>query len=140
MDLKLIASTKVRHIITKEELESFGGKAAGVCYMSNTFEDLLTEDVEKTKRRINQTKSSGHHSVYEHGSFSLYLEDVPKIIAMTINNEKQYATSEKSGRYTQHNFAQKEQIIYNKWLEIFKNKITQMYANDYPLFFLVSSY
>ena len=131
MNIKVMASTKVGNVTSKEELEDFGGKAAGVCYMANTFDDLLTEDIEKTKRRINQTKGSGHHSVYEHGSFSLYLEDVPKIIAMTINNEKQYSTSEKSGKYTRHDFSQKEQIIYNKWLEIFKNKITQMYANDY---------
>lgn len=135
MEVKVIASTKVGNISSKEDFELFSGKAAGVCYMSNTFDDLLNEDIQKTQRRVNQTKSSGHHSVYEHGSFSLYLQDVPKIIAMVLNNEKQYTTSEKSGRYTKHNFAPKEKAIYDKWLEIFKSKITKLYKEDYPLFF-----
>ena len=103
--------------------------------MAHTFDEILNEDKDKTQRRIRQTKASGHHSVYEHGSFSLYLDGVPKIIAMIINNEKQYTTSEKSARYTKMVLTPQEQALYNKWVDIFKAKITKMYAQDYPKFF-----
>ena len=97
MDIKIIASTAVGQIATKNDFEMFGGRAAGVCYMAHTFDEILNEDKDKTQRRIRQTKVGGHHSVYEHGSFSLYLDGIPKIVAMLINNEKQYTTSEKYG-------------------------------------------
>lgn len=135
MDIKVIASTAVGNVATKNDFERFGGHAAGVCYMANTFEEILNEDIEKTQRRIRQTKGGGHHSVYEHSSFSLYLDGVPKIVAMLINNEKQYTTSEKSARYTKMALSPKEQTMYNKWVEIFRTKITKLYAKDYPNFF-----
>jgi len=138
MDIKVIASTKVGEITTKEDLELFGGRSAGICYMNGSFDDLLSEDKDKTRRRIKQTKSGGHHSVYEHGSFSLYIDGVPKIIAMILNNEKQYTTSEKSARYTKMTINPKEQVLYTKWVDIFKNKITKMYAKEYPTFFTES--
>lgn len=135
MDIKVIASTAVGNDATKNDFEMFGGHAAGVCYMASSFDDILNEDKEKTQRRIRQTKDGGHHSVYEHSSFSLYLDGVPKIVAMLINNEKQYTTSEKSARYTKMVLSSKEQTIYNKWVEIFRTKITKLYAKDYPNFF-----
>jgi hypothetical protein len=138
MDIKVIASTKVGEVVPREELELFGGRAAGVCYMTSSFDELLSEDKDKTRRRIKQTKMGGHHSVYEHGVFSLYLDNVPKIVAMILNNEKQYTTSEKSARYTKMALQPKEQVLYTKWLDIFKNKITKLYAKDYPNFFTPS--
>jgi hypothetical protein len=138
MEIKVIASTKVGELISKDELELYGGRLAGVCYMSGNFDELLVEDKDKTRRRIKQTKSGGHHSVYEHGSFSIYLDGVPKIVAMVLNNEKQYTTSEKSARYTKMSLSPKEQVLYTKWVDIFKNKITKLYAKDYPNFFTPS--
>lgn len=135
MDIKLIATTKVGEIASKKDFDKFSGHAAGVCYMSHTFDEIMNEDYSKTERRIKQTKASGHHSVYEHNSFSLYLDGVPKIVAMIINNEKQYTTSEKSGRYTVMKLSEKEQVVYNKWLEIFKSRIAKLYQKDYPNFF-----
>ena len=138
MEVKVIASSNAGFVASKEELELLGGRSAGVCYLSGTFEELIGEDKDKTLRRIKQTKLSGHHSVYEHGSFSLYLSGVPKIVAMILNNEKQYSTSEKSARYTKMELNPKEQVMYNKWVEIFKNKISKLYASDYPNFFTPS--
>ena len=135
MDIKVIASTAIGQVTTKSDFDYFGGRAAGVCYMASTFDEILNEDKDKTQRRIRQTKVGGHHSVYEHGSFSLYLDGVPKIVAMLINNEKQYTTSEKSARYTKMVLSPREQAIFNKWVDIFKAKITKMYASDYPNFF-----
>lgn len=135
MEIKVIASTRAGEITSKEDFDMFGGKCAGVCYMASTFDELASEESTKTKRRITQTKTSGHHSVYDHNNISLYISDVPKIIAMIINNEKQYSTSEKSARYTRMKLTEKEQVVYNKWVDIFKNKITKMYQSDYPTFF-----
>lgn len=134
MKVNIIATTQLG-VESKENFDIFSGKAAGICYMPATFEDLQTEDIAKTQRRIAQTKNSGHHSVYDHNSISLYFEDVPKIIAMILNNEKQYTTSEKSARYTRMKLTEKEDLIYNKWIDIFKKKITKKYAQDYPTFF-----
>lgn len=135
MKITVIASTKPNHISKKEELENFSGHAAGVCYMPDTFETLMNEPGEKTLRRVNQTKSSGHHSVYDHETISLQLEGIPKILAMLLNNEKMYTTSEKSARYTKMQLTEKEQKLFTKWHEIYKNKIKDLYQAKYPTFF-----
>ena len=135
MDIKIIASTKVGEIAEKDAFDIYGGKTAGICYVKGTFDELMSEDIDKTRRRISRTKEGGHHSVYEHNTFSLYLDGVPKIVAMMLNGEKQYSTSEKSARYTTMVLSQKEGVLYKKWVEIFKNKITKLYAQDYPNYF-----
>jgi len=135
MDISIIATTHAGYVAEKQDFDNLSGKAAGVCYMPGTFNDLLNEDETKTNKRINQTKESGHHSVYDHNNITLYLDNVPKIIAMVINNEKQYTTSEKSARYTKMQLTAKEQLVYDKWLEMFKNRIAKKYKADYPQFF-----
>ena len=56
---------------------------------------------------------------------------------MVINNEHQYTTSEKSARYTpierKENsiITEEEEILYNKWLKIFQNKIKEQYGYIY---------
>lgn len=135
MDIKVIASTHIDYLAKKEDFDKLSGKAAGICYMSDDFDAIYNEDIVKTERRINLTKNNGHHSVYDHESFSLYLDGIPKIIAMVINNEKMYTTSEKSGRYTVLHATKDEQLIFEKWVELFKNKIAKLYKNDYPTVF-----
>ena len=93
------------------------------------------ESLEKTKKRIDRTLNSGHHSVYDHISISFNLQNIPKILAMVINNEKQYTTSEKSARYTKVKrekgsiITEKEEQLYNKWLNIFEIKIRSKYKD-----------
>lgn len=135
MDIEVIASTHAGYTADKNDYDMFSGRMAGVCYMSSTFAELQKEDSAKTIKRINLTKSNGHHSVYDHESITMYLNDIPKVLAMVINNEHQYTTSEKSARYTKMTLTQGEQTLYNKWLEIFKNRILKKYASDYPQFF-----
>ena len=135
MKINVIASTNMGYNATKADFDNFSGKCAGVCYMAETFEELLNEDPAKTAKRVEQTKVNGHHSVFDHETISLYLDGVPKIIAMILNNEKQYATSEKSARYTRMQPSEQEQILYNKWLEILKNRIAKKYQEEYPAFF-----
>ena len=55
------------------------------------------------------------------------LEGIPKILAMILNNEKVYNTSEKSARYTKMNPSKEEKELYEKWIEIYKEKISEEY-------------
>lgn len=136
MEVKVIASTKLGYQAPKEELEKLGGLTAGVCYLPDTIDMLFNEPEEKTKRRIALTKGSGHHSPYDHGEFTLELVGIPKIIAMTLNNEKMYTTSEKSARYkVMHDVPEDQKILYDKWLRIFKQEIANKYQSTYPKHF-----
>lgn len=121
MKISTIASTKVGNQLSIDEALDFGGKSAGICYMPDTFNTLLNEPLAKTRKRTEQTLISGHHSVYDHAVYNLLLEDMPKFIAMVLNNEKMYTTSEKSARYTKMELTPKEAVLYTKWVEIFTN-------------------
>lgn len=116
---------------------NFCGKIAGVCYNKEEFNRLKNEPKKKTDRRINQTINSGHHSVYDHVNLNLNLTNIPKILAMVLNNEKQYTTAEKSARYTKIErkdnsiISLKEEELYNKWTNILKDKIKNEYGNLY---------
>ncbi|MEG0826591.1 MAG: FAD-dependent thymidylate synthase [Bacilli bacterium] len=121
----------------KERAINLCGKIAGVCYDKEGFSHLEKEPLEKTNNRIKMTLNNGHHSVYDHISISFNCQNIPKILAMILNNEHQYTTSEKSARYTpiQRNsdsvITELEETLYNKWIDIFKNKITIKYGNVY---------
>lgn len=127
MNIKVIASTKVGYSLPKEEAVDFSGKSAGICYLPDTVETLFAEDVEKTNRRANGNIKSGHHSVFGHPTYNLCLEGIPKILAMILNNEKIYNTSEKSARYTIMDASPKEKELYEKWIEIYVKEITKKY-------------
>lgn len=135
MNVKILGSTHIGYVIKKNEALEFGGKAAGVCYMPSDFESLVSESHEKTMARVNDTLISGHHSVYEHVTYNLLFEDIPKILAMILNNEGIYATSEKSARYTKMQPSEEERILYDKWNEIFKKLISDKYFTKYLAFF-----
>lgn len=129
MDIKVLSSTKPGYVLSTNEALKFGGMAAGICYMPDSFETILNESEELTKKRMNQTLCSGHHSVFDHCSYGILLEGIPKILAMIINNEKEYSTSEKSARYTQMKPSPEEQILYDKWLLIFADCIKRRYPD-----------
>ena len=132
MDISVVASTSLGHQASKEELDKLGGLGAGVCYLPDTMEKLFAEADEKTQRRVDLTKGSGHHSPYDHGSFTLQLRDIPKIIAMILNNEKMYTTNEKSARYTKMVLSEDEQALFNKWIEIYRQEITKQCQHTCP--------
>ena len=114
MKIKVIASTKVGYKMPKEEAIDFSGKEAGICYLPDDLEKLFGEDKEKTLKRAQRTLKSGHHSVFGHPTYNLTLEGIPKILAMILNNEKVYNTSEKSARYTKMNPSKEEKELYEK--------------------------
>ena len=127
MNIKILGSTKPGFELTKEKAINFAGKAAGICYLPSTLDVLFNEDEQKTERRANMTLKSGHHSVYDHPMYNLGLINVPKIIAMIINNEKMYTTSEKSARYTKMKVSPEEETLYLKWIDIYKTEILKKY-------------
>lgn len=133
MRIKVIAKTvPANNTIEnhKEMFENFGGKAAGVCYMKENFDTIATEDKSATDKRIVFTKESGHHSVYDHSYVSLCMEETPKLLAMVLNNEKMYTTSEKSARYTKMKPTAHEQALYDKWTKIFLGVIEKKYSKE----------
>ena len=85
-----------RFELPREEAIKLGGKIAGICYDKEGFEHLDSEPEEKTMRRVNMTLNNGHHSVYDHINISFNIQNIPKILAMILNNEKIYNKSEKS--------------------------------------------
>ena len=127
MKIKVIASTKVGYVLPKEEAIDFSGKSAGICYLPDTVETLFAEAPEKTQRRANGNLESGHHSVFGHAHYNLIFEGIPKILAMILNNEKIYNTSEKSARYTKMEPSEEEKVLYEKWIEKYKKVIKEEY-------------
>ncbi len=121
----------------KDEAIKLSGKIAGVCYDKEGFAHLENEPEEKTMRRVDMTLNNGHHSVYDHITINFNLQNLPKILAMVLNNEHQYTTSEKSARYTPvvkeegSIITDDEERLYNKWIDIFKIKIKSQYGYIY---------
>lgn len=57
------------------------------------------------------------------------------MLAMVLNNEKQYNASEKSARYTNigesPNISALEKKLYTKWIQIFKDEIAKEYGDQF---------
>lgn len=131
MNLRIIGSTHPGYVLPINDALMFAGHEAGICYEENgDYDALLAEPEDKTMARVRGTVFSGHHSVSGHPSYNLLLEGIPKIIAMLLNNEKDYCTSEKSARYTHMQTSPDEQAIYDKWLEKFKAIILETYPPE----------
>ena len=118
-------------LITKTNAEPMrlAGNLAGICYMPHDFETLKNEEPEKTFKRADSTMKSGHHSVFEHYYLTFYLENVPKLFAMLLNNEKVYTTSEKSARYTKMELQGVEKYLYDKWTTKLSKIIAEKYGH-----------
>ena len=121
----------------KESAIQLSGKIAGVCYDKEGFIHLENEPLSRTMRRVDMTLNNGHHSVYDHIMISFNLQNVPKILAMVLNNEHQYTTAEKSARYTPvvrqegSVITEDEERLYHKWIDIFKGQIKNQYGYIY---------
>ena len=121
----------------RDDVLKLSGLYAGMCYDKEGLSHLMEEPEEKTVRRANMTKDNAHHSVFDHVWVNLNIEGIPKILAMVLNNEHQYNTSEKSARYTpvivedDSIITGEEERLYNKWMEIFKIRIKEQYGDVY---------
>lgn len=145
MKVRVIGSTKPGYTLPVQDALMFAGHEAGICYMPDDFDAILAEPEKKTMGRVRGTIFSGHHSVAGHPVYNLLFEGIPKIIAMLLNNEQDYNTSEKSGRYTKMGVSEEdaelleefgedpqaigeEKEIYEKWIV----KFTDMIQKEYP--------
>ena len=127
MDVRVIGSTKPNYVLPVGDAKIFAGRSAGICYMKDTFERIEAWDDEKALGLFDGIGKSGHHSVAGHTSYNLLLTGVPKIIAMILNNEKDYNTSEKSARYTTMATEGDEKRLYGKWFALFYEAIRGQY-------------
>lgn len=118
----------------------FGAKCAGQCYSEEGWEALSNEAPEKTKNRENITLGSEdgdgneHATPYEHLRITFEVTG-PKWLMMTLNNEQDCSTSEKSARYTkfrpENGISQLETDLYEKWL----GKLIAAFSYRYEKFF-----
>ena len=130
MKINITAYTKEDTTLSnegKEQLKTFSGKQAGICYMSKQYFDSYVSDDTKASKRFPTVAGTGHHSIADHARITILLEDAPKIIAMILNSLGDYTTSEKSGRYTiMTGNSKKEQTLYTKWIPIFEKRIREL--------------
>lgn len=135
MNVKLIAFTKpdsYQGEFDLKKLLDFCAKMAGICYMKDNFEKIINEPEISTEKRLNRVLKSGHHSVFDHVKLTFEFSNIPKIIAMILNNEKDYSTSEKSARYTElKDLSKRESTLYNKWINILMPIIKEKYPKLY---------
>lgn len=119
----------------KETAIEYSAKLAGECYEPEGFTKLKNEPERKTQNRVNFTLGMEHSTPYEHINIGFEIVNLPKILAMVLNNERQCSTSEKSARYTRidpeidSNISTKEGELYQKWINIFKAKIKKSYGD-----------
>lgn len=112
----------------------YSAKVAGECYEPEGWSKLKGEDEKKTEKRTSLTLGLEHVTPYEHIGIGFEIVNLPKILAMVLNNERQCSTSEKSARYTSidatidPNISTLEGELYNKWMNILRTKIKDKYG------------
>lgn len=129
MNIKTIGHSQIIDTVDQKEIKKFAGLNAGICYMHD-WDTLVNEDEAKTLKRVERNILLEHHSVFDHYSINFIFEDIPKFLAMILNNQRLYGTSEKSARYTRMVLTEQEQEIYNKWFAIFLELINKKYPME----------
>ncbi len=131
-EIYIVGSTN--EIIDKKNLLAFSRAAARVCYSRFDFNQVTEESLTKISEMgmeeelIKRLLKSGHHSPFEHIHLNLYLDGIPKALAMVLNNEKAYVTSEKSARYTKmEGMPEDQKEKYDRWTEILVPEIEKYY-------------
>lgn len=125
----------------RKTLISSGVKAA-ICY-KETIDNMpvspsMVREMESEKILLNRglnTLRDQHSTPNEHQLVSLEITGAPKAFLMVLNNEKQYTADERSLRYTEVEpndiISEKEVDLYNKWLRIIEEDITEKYLDLY---------
>lgn len=112
------------------------GLMGATCYMPDSFEKLNQKTNEQILRIAEIVEGNNHHSTFGHSFVTLEIAGIPKALAMVLNNEHDYNTSEKSARYTiMKNVEPKQLELYEKWTKIFKNEIENRYPSGSNNFF-----
>ena len=128
-DTSILTENGNFNIETMKDLETYSGKAAGVCYMKDHYFNTNVDNEDKAKSRFYRVAATGHHSIADHSFISVLFEGIPKMTAMILNSVGFYNTSEKSGRYTIMNSEEQcgtdSEKLYYKWLHKFKKLISE---------------
>lgn len=128
IDTVLEDSTPEEKTKSINALKRFTQNFTRICYSQYGWNELAKEEFNEglIDGRVLPSK---HHSVFEHVWLNFYLDGIPKLGAMVLNNEKQYVTSEKSARYTQmKGLPEVQKELYDKWMD----KLIPMIADFYP--------
>ena len=138
MSLKItpLLSLNESRVMTKEEALISCGKYLAMCYLKDDFDKIKNEPNEKSIGRAMMCIGSGHHSGFEHVKYTFEILDISKTLAMILNNQGSYATSEKSGRYTVLSFEnEKENALREKWQKVFYDIIAEKYYELFENFY-----
>ena len=111
------------------------GLMGSTCYMKDDFKALQDKRIRNIIAIANTVLNNGHHSTFGHAHVTLEITGIPKALAMTLNNEHDYNTSEKSARYTVYDEIPPRALeLYNKWKSIFIRLIDKKYGKCQPFF------
>lgn len=135
MELKIIASTQLDSVADKNNFDYLAGISAGISNTASKLEELRTEDIEKTNRRIAVAKEEGDERFFKTSSFSIAIDGLPRILGFMLQHYPNIHIVDREGRYVNVKMSASQELIYNKWVEIFKNKIIKLYKSDYPAYF-----
>ena len=112
------------------------GLMGATCYMPDTFDKLNSKTEEQVLKIAEIVEANNHHSTFGHSFVTLEISGIPKALAMVLNNEHDYNTSEKSARYTiMKDVEPKQKQLYDKWTQIFKAEIEKRYPSGSNPFF-----
>ena len=114
---------------SQDEIKSFVGKIASICYTSKNYDEFWDEDSQKSVKRADNLLKSGHHSPFDQVFAKFYLNDVSKITLMAFNGGRFYATEEGSDRYRPMKLSRGEQQDFDNLVELYKQKIEQLNPN-----------
>jgi len=126
MDVQLFASSN--SLSKMDDSLRFAQTMARNCYSDKSLEEITKEAFKP--ELIDRIINGGHHSVFGHFMLTFKIKGIPKILAMILNNEKVYETSEQSARYTQmKNMDHYQRQLYDKWMKILIPRIDEIYPN-----------
>ena len=137
--MEIILIPQFNGTASAEDIIKTAQVAARVCYSESDIEGLFEEPYKEglVKGRL---LKGGHHSPFEHKHLTFYMRDIPKILAMVLNNERQCDVSEKSARYTKMKLGGEQQALYDKWLVRFEEIISHEYPEkDFPRMYITGS-
>lgn len=123
MRTRVVASTKVEYKLPVEEAIDFSNKMAGISCVPNTINQTLSEH---NMNRINSNINSNFNRDFGHAHYSFKFAGIPKIMAMILNNEGIYCTSQK---FAKTEISKEEKVLYEKWLKIYERKIHEEYQD-----------
>lgn len=133
MRATVIGATTEVDLFSSDDLKNskvFSRKNADICYLKDSYFNSPTSSDEKAVKRFQGVAKKGHHSIADHVNIEVLFENISKMLAIVLNSLQDYATSEKSGRYTvMTGNSAEEQNLYDKWRGIFRKRILDVYPD-----------